>query len=68
MTHSRIIFYLKGNESILLEAITGSKKDTVQVSYLESGIPRYRGFLYPTVLKHFEAGNWVIVTQQSLVA
>lgn len=67
-TQSRIIFHMKGKEDVLLEALVGSEGETVKVSYRMGGIPFYRGFLYETAKKHLVAGDWVIISQQSLVA
>jgi len=66
--HSRVIFYLNGQEDNLMEAIFGSPKDTVKVSYRHNGVPLYRGFLYETANKKFETGEWVVVGVQSLTA
>lgn len=68
MENSRIIFHLKGDESVLLEAVFESKRETVKVSYSFYGVPVVRGFLYETALNNIESGNWVIVSKQSLSA
>lgn len=66
--NSRVTFHLKNNESILLEAMFGSEKEVVIVSYQESGIHAVRSFLYETAVNNIKTGKWKIVHVQPLVA
>lgn len=66
--HSRVVFYLKGNESNLIEAMVGSERDVVKISYIQNGVPYYRSFLYETAQRHFDSGNWIVVSYHSLTA
>lgn len=67
-TNSRVTFHVKGNDSILLEAIFGSENETVIVSYQESGIPHVRGFLYDTAINRLKSGEWEVVHVEPIVA
>jgi|HigsolmetaAR206D_1030411.scaffolds.fasta_scaffold00003_27 hypothetical protein len=62
MQESRIVFYPKGHEEVLAEALIGKTGRPVKVSYLQSGIPYYRSFLFSTAIRKFDSGEWVILS------